>query len=296
MRLGILISALLHAGIIAWAVVSINATKPALEPKVQPIIVDIMKVSDLTRIKAGNEKAKPKAKPKAKSEPKKKTTKPAKASPKRVAARAPKAAEPDAQPKAKPKKAEPKEKVPALKKKPEPKKAKPKPKPKPKKKVTKPKRKRTPPSKNKSKFDADNIAALLNKIPDAPAKTKKRTKAKAAPKIESDFGQFDGAGPELTMSEFDFFMRQIGQCWNPPVGATGAQSLVPIIAFRLRRNGSLNGQPRAVNGQLSAFFLAAADAAIRAIVACAPYNLPKEKYKDWASNEITFDPKAMFGG
>lgn len=296
MRLGILISALLHAGIIAWAVVSINATKPALEPEVQPITVDIMKVSDLTRIKAGNEKAKPKAKPKAKSEPKKKTTKPAKASPKRVAARAPKAAEPDAQPKAKPKKAEPKKKVPALKKKPEPKKAKPKPKPKPKKKVTKPKRKRTPPSKNKSKFDADNIAALLNKIPDAPAKTKKRTKAKAAPKIESDFGQFDGAGPELTMSEFDFFMRQIGQCWNPPVGATGAQSLVPIIAFRLRRNGSLNGQPRAVNGQPSAFFLAAADAAIRAIVACAPYNLPKEKYKDWASNEITFDPKAMFGG
>lgn len=302
MRLGIVISLLLHAGIIAWAVSSINATNPADTLYDKPITVDIMNVSELTKVKAGSETAKkPKPKVDARTKPKPKKKEVARptveSKPKKVAAMPPPQVDPKVAPKSKPEKTEkPEEKSIAAipRRKPKPPRAKPKKK---KKKVAAKKRK-TPPTKTKKQFDADSIAALLNKIPDAkPAKRPEpKRMAEVATIKPPDYGQFDGTDNELSRSEFNFFMRQIGNCWNPPVGAASAQHLIPVLSFRLLPDGTLDGAPRVVNHQASPFFLAAADAAVRAVVACAPYSLPKEKYKDWASNEITFDPQSMFGG
>ena len=39
---------------------------------------------------------------------------------------------------------------------------------------------------------------------------------------------------------------------------------------------------------------AAADAARRAVMRCAPYNAPADKYEAWADVQFNFDPSQMF--
>ncbi len=202
---------------------------------------------------------------------------------------------------------------------------KPRPKPEPvkvaeaKPRETRPKKsqQRTPPTRSPADFDSTALAALINRLPDAePGRpsTARRSEPQSArvplEQIDSDWdadiapgqedlpplGQADGRDRELSQNEFDRFIRQIEQCWNPPIGAAGAGDLVPVIGFRLRRDGRIDGFPRVINGSSSPFFRAAADEAIRALKQCQPYDLPAEKYDDWADNEITFDPSVMLGG
>ena len=39
---------------------------------------------------------------------------------------------------------------------------------------------------------------------------------------------------------------------------------------------------------------AAADAARRAVIRCAPFNAPADKYEAWADVQFNFDPSQMF--
>lgn len=293
MRIGLIISSLLHAGLLAFALISFHNAKAFKPAEVKSIPLDIVDISELTKIKAGLKKAREddkKAddkKPVAKQiEPEKKKKKPA---PKRkVETAAPK-------PEVKP------EKVPA-KKKPEPKKKvaeKPKPKPKPKK-VSKPKPKPKPKPvkkakkvKKKPKFDEDKIAALLNKVPDAGRDTSKLPDLPGAKKAK---GNPEGRALTMSINEIDAFRRQVSQCWNPPVGGLGAEDLLVKVRLQLRKDGSLKDQPKVMNSGRSAFFRAAADSATRAIWQCQPYELPAKKYKLWQDMIINFDPRHMLQG
>ncbi|MEL7543214.1 MAG: hypothetical protein AAGJ70_05505 [Pseudomonadota bacterium] len=330
MKTGLFISLLLHAGILAWAVVSIEQTKPKAAPTPKPIVVDISNISDLTRAKKGETKKKPpkkaekkppvKAKPKPKAKPvpqktaalpppkseppqpnpikdllKKKPPKPKAEPPKPVVKKTP-----DQTIKPKPKKAE---KKPAPKPKPKPVKAKPKPKkkaeakpkPRPKKVVRKTRKKVA--KRKATDFDTESIAALLNKIPDAKAgpKPKKVTRKRKVAAVEAEQGAPTGANDKLTASEFDFFIRQIGNCFGIPAGAKDAEDFRPTVEFRMRRDGSVDGVPKVVNNVNSPFFQIAAEASVRAILECQPYSLPKDKYDEWKKAKITFDLKAMLG-
>ncbi len=300
MKFGLFISLILHGGILAWALMSIQATKPVIVPKPKPIVVDITTIDKLTQAKKGATKKKPKKKialkkPPVKARPKKKV----KPAPQKTAALPPRRTEP---PKPDPikdflKKPPPKKLKPARK--PAPKKTvtKKKPKPKPRKVVKKTRKKIT--AKTKKNFDTESIAALLNKIPDARPgpKPKKvvRKKAKRVP-VKADQGDRDGAARKLTISEFDFFIRQIGNCFAIPAGARDAEDFRPVVAFSLRKDGSVKGVPRVVNKVNSPFFRIAAESSVRAILECQPYAMPKNKYNDWKKNKITFDLKAMIGG
>lgn len=302
MKLGLLISLILHGGILAWALVSIQSTKPTIAPKPKPIVVDITTIDKITQAKKGATKKKPKKKVNLKKPPVKAKPKPkVKPAPVKTAALPPPKAEP---PKPDPikdilKKPPPVKKKPVLKKvvpkKPVVKK-KPKAKPKPKK-VTKKTRKKVK-AKTKTSFDTESIAALLNKIPDAKAgpKPKKVVRKKKVAKVEADQGAEDGAAKKITQSEFDFFIRQIGNCFAIPAGAKDAEAFRPVVAFSLRRDGSVDGIPRVVNNVNSPFFRIAAEASVRAVLECQPYAMPKDKYNDWKKNKITFDLKAMIGG
>lgn len=302
MKFGLFTSLILHGAILAWALITIQSTKPKEPPKRAPIVVDLMTISELTKLKQG---AKPKPKKKAekkppvKAKPPKKVEKP---KPQKTAALPPPKTEPPKPDpikdllKKKPEELKPAKKPapkkPVVKKKPKPK-VKPKPKPK---KVAKKKIKK---SKTKPEFDLDSIAAKLNKIPDAKpgSKPKKKVvkKVKAAP-VEADQGVPDGPDKKLTQNEFQFFLRQIGNCMTIPAGAKGAEDFRPILSFRLNRDGSVDGVPRVVNHENSPFFRVAAEASVRAVLECQPYTLSREKYNDWKKNKITFDLKAMIGG
>lgn len=294
MRLGLIISLGLHGALLAFALISLHNAKAFKPAEIKSIPLDIVDISELTKVKAGLKNVKEEKKVKAddkkpvakQEEPKKKLKKP------KPVRKVEKKAPPPA-PKPKP------EKKAEVKKPPEPKKKvaeKPKPKPKPKK-IAKPKPKpKAKPKKQAKKaktFDEDKIAALLNKVPDAGRDSSKLPDLPGAKKVK---GNPEGRALTMSINEIDAFRRQVSQCWNPPVGGLGAEDLLVKVRLKLRKDGSLLNQPTVMNRGNSPFFRAAADSATRAIWQCQPYHLPAAKYKLWRDMIINFDPQNMLAG
>ncbi len=145
------------------------------------------------------------------------------------------------------------------------------------------------PKSEDSKFNADEVAALLNKEEASGGGAKRSTEQAALG------GQRTTQGSKLTQSEMDALRGQIQRCWNIPAGALEADNLKVSVQFRLDRAGSLDGRPEIVSGGGSGGVeRAAAESARRAILQCAPYNLPTDKYDAWAEVIVHFDPSEMF--
>jgi hypothetical protein len=290
MRRGLIISSALHLLILFWAVAVFPSASSKTPPKPTLLPVDLISQAEFTKIKAGQRKAKDEqAQAKKKPEPAKKKAK----KPKPSKVKSVKAPKPlpkktvKAEPKPKPKKI-----VKKAKPKPKPKKVvkKAKPKPKPKKVAAKHK----PKHKKKKNFDPDKIAALLNKVPDAGAQSTAAAEPKKKPRPAK--GRSVGRDLAMTFNEIDALRARISQCWNPPVGGLGADAIKVKLRLRLRQDGVLSREPEVVNRAGSPYFRAAADAAVRAVMLCQPYELPAKKYAQWRDMILNFDPKEMFGG
>ena len=138
-----------------------------------------------------------------------------------------------------------------------------------------------------SQFDADKIAALLNKEKSAGGGAK-RSQQQAA------LGGERKTGAKLSMSELDALRGQVSQCWSPPAGVSEAGSLRVTIRMRLDPTGAIEGRPELVDGGgSSAMERAAGEAALRAVIRCSPYTLPAEKYDTWSEVLLNFDPSQM---
>ncbi len=91
---------------------------------------------------------------------------------------------------------------------------------------------------------------------------------------------------------------QVQRCWNIPVVKDDAEELYDLkvsVQFQLAPDGNLIGQPKVVKGGGdTGIEKAAAEAAMRAVIRCAPYKLPPEKYASWATIIVAFDPSEMF--
>lgn len=114
-------------------------------------------------------------------------------------------------------------------------------------------------------------------------------------------------GPKLTQSptvdrvttgELQSFVKQIQGCWSLLPGAANADALavnltITVNADRTVRDVTITDTARYSS---DAFFRAAADNAIRAIrhPDCTPLDLPVNKYDQWKSITINFDPRTMF--
>ncbi len=318
MRKAITISVLFHVALLTWALgYFANGDKPRPVTKA-PVPVDIMTPSQFTKVKAGKKTAK-----------KKKTATPAVKKKKKIAKKKPVVKKHKkitrAKPKPRPKpvkkvaKARPKPKpVPKPKK---PVRAKPHPKPKPVK-VAKAKAKRKPvrhktvkarpkphpkpvkrtASRPKSAFDPENIAALLNKLPEKSAPAPKRPLAPAPrhqrqARVEPpSYGRRNGRDATMSANEIEAFKAQISQCWRPPTGGLGSRDLNVKLRIRFKPDGTLEKPPELANYSGSPFFRPAAEAAQRAVWQCQPYRMPKEKYATWRDMILNFDPREMLGG
>jgi hypothetical protein len=91
-------------------------------------------------------------------------------------------------------------------------------------------------------------------------------------------------------------MRQaVSRCWNINAGLEGIEKMVVRVEVKMNRDGSLAEPPKVVNPNNSPLFRDAADSALRALVACAPYTMPPDKYEGgWAHMILNFDPQRMF--
>ncbi|KAA0971138.1 cell envelope integrity protein TolA [Aureimonas fodinaquatilis] len=137
-------------------------------------------------------------------------------------------------------------------------------------------------------FDADEIAALLNRDASAGGGARRSTET-------ANLGTTRQTGSKLSQSELDALRAQVSRCWSPPVGLADAGPLLITVTMQLDPTGQLMGMPQIVRGGGSSMVeRAAGDAAVRAVRRCAPYSLPADKYDNWANVTMNFDPSQMF--
>ncbi len=198
-------------------------------------------------------------------------------------------------PKPEPKPPEPKAELP----KPEPPKAEPKPEP-PKPKVVeapKPKVKPEPPKPDQKQLasDFDSLLKNLTRQKTAPTPDDAQPKAKQPAQQQASSQPVAPLGSQLTVSERDLLIHQIEQCWNVPAGAKDAQNLIIDVHIDVDREGTATNVDIIDKSRYAAdpFFRAAADSAVRAIrnPNCRPLKLPPDKYEQWKSITLSFNPK-----
>lgn len=144
-------------------------------------------------------------------------------------------------------------------------------------------------STRESDFNADVIAALLNR---------EDPRGGGALRSEREAGlggQTTTAGQELSQSEMDALRGQIQRCWQIVPGLSDGGEVRVQVSMRLDRSGAIDGQPdvRATGGSEQVRRVLAGGAR-RAVLRCAPYSLPTEKYETWAEVVVNFDPSKMF--
>jgi outer membrane biosynthesis protein TonB len=294
MRTAYTISGIGHAAVLLWSVWSF-AAKPLPAPPSEILPVDLVSVSELTQMTAGDKSA-PKVEPQ-----KPLVEKVAEANPvddptaKVVEKKEVKAArEPPPAPETKPAETKSEQKqadakpdpiVDALAKdevkKPEPKKADAKP--------PIPPKKPAPPV---HKFDPKQVAALLDK--------RDSTRLAAAGETLNNsvsLGVSSGHAAQISLSELDALRQRLAQLWSIPAGAKDPQELVVLVRIKLKPDGMLAAPPMVLTSGKTALFVAARDSAIRALFRGQPFDMLKpEHYEQWKDIEITFDPRDMIRG
>ena len=163
--------------------------------------------------------------------------------------------------------------------------------------------------KSQQKQKAEALNGVLQNLAEASLakedkKTKKATakqdKTALAQSVTSAIGkavkapQSKSIAP-LGLSELDRLRKHISDCWQPPIGAKGADQLKVDIQVKLEKDGTVRQAQIADRARYSSAVLyhAAANAARRAVLDCQPLPLPPEKYQLWKEFIFGFDPKFM---
>ncbi len=290
----------LHVAVLLWATLSYSG-RAVEAPPTEALPVEFISEKDFSQMTKGIKEAPKKEKPKTlvekKAEPKPVEQPKAKVEKKEVKAAVDKTPEPPPEPKVKP----PEEKKEA--------KAEPKPQPKidpiadklkqesAKKNLAKiapqlPPRRPPRPQHKDPKFDADKIAALLNK------REPTRTLATGNDLSQSAaLGTAMGHAAQLSQSELDALRARLMALWNPPVGIKDPEEFVIRIRIRLGRDGRLTAPPQVMTSGRGQLYDSARDSAVRAVFRGQPFDMLKpEHYAVWKDIEVTFDPRDMFRG
>lgn len=339
MRIGLVFSILMHGAILGWAFYSIQATEQLVVPDVPTIEAKLITPSEFTRLRQGDpdsEKMEAKAKDEPKKETsKKEAEKPKpKAAPPPPASEPPPPAEPKAAEKPpEPEKPKPYKPPEPEKPKPDPIAEKlaglPPPPASPsqeerkkleaeRKKIAEAQRKKREAKRRKEEarrnklaeakrkaaekkreFDADRIAALLDKTPEKRGAPRSNPREPTSP---TDYtgptaGERESRGDELTAREADLLKgrisAQIRGCWRLPGGGGGIETTVVTLRWQLKPDGSLSGLPQIVSPRNDTVFRIAAEAAKRAVICASPFTLPPETFKAWQTITWDFDPRHM---
>jgi colicin import membrane protein len=293
MKTGLTISAIAHAALLLWGLVSFTARPLEAAPK-DALPVDIISDREFSEITKGVRNA-PKERPPSPlvekiADPKLVEDSSAKVSEKKEIKEAKLAAEPPPplpRPEPKPAQAKPEKKEPpkldpiaeTLKKEEAKKRAEERAK-------AKAEKQKQP------KFDPNQIAALLDK---REAQRDAATGDTLVP--VPGLGTPKGSAPKLSQSEIDALRARLMQLWNVPAGVENPDELKVTVLIRIGRDRRLGAPPRVLTSGNSAMFMAARDNAVRAVFMSQPFDMLRPEHYDlWKEIEITFDPRYMNGG
>jgi outer membrane biosynthesis protein TonB len=293
----ILASVALHVLVLGWVMLSFS-TKALEMPPEDSVPVDVISDSQLAKVMAGTKTGK-------KENPKPLVEKVAEAKPVddavgKISEKPPVITEtaPKPQPKVEEKPVEKKPDPPkVVEKKEEPPKEEPKPvekkpepvKPDPIAEALKKEEKKPPPPKPvqaakppeqkrivERHFDQSQIAALLDKRdPTRQAATGQAMNSNAA------LGLAKGTAADNSATWGSMFQRQVERCWKKPYGGIESQRPEVAFAIRLKRDGTLEGNPVPEGVPATPFLKVYQESAYRAIIECQPYKLPEAMYEEW---------------
>ena len=110
-------------------------------------------------------------------------------------------------------------------------------------------------------------------------------------------GAPEGRDKQISASEVAMLKGRISPrlrgCWRLPSGGGGSDTPVVTLRWRLKPDGSLDGDPQVEQPRGDALFRIAAEAAVRAVRECSPFDLPPDKYSAWRTITWEFDPSQM---
>jgi colicin import membrane protein len=149
-----------------------------------------------------------------------------------------------------------------------------------------------PPQKQQPKFDADKIAALLDK-------RDPQRHAAAGETLSSTptLGTAMGNAAHLSQSEIDALRSRLMSLWNPPVGIQNPEEFIIRVRIRLDKEGKLSAPPIVLSSGSGPLYNSARDSAVRAVFQGQPFTMLKpDHYEIWKDIEVNFDPRDMFRG
>jgi hypothetical protein len=102
---------------------------------------------------------------------------------------------------------------------------------------------------------------------------------------------------ELRQEEITAFKAHLRKCWRLPPDVATASTTRVVMRVTLNPNGGLAGEPALVEASAAEDGPDVFQAALRAIVGCAPYAfLPRDRYKQWQVLDVGISPRDMAGG
>jgi hypothetical protein len=156
---------------------------------------------------------------------------------------------------------------------------------------------RKPPSKARETATAGQNAALVDRS---------KPKADAKPQDPQDFAKtIEEAIPKqaklsaIQAATLEQAIRaQIAPCWSPPIGGADVAEMTAVLKIRLNRDGTVAAPPEFVSqtgatAGNQAYARAFVETARRAVLRCAPLQLPADLYSYWREFELNFDPRLM---
>ncbi|MCG2839799.1 hypothetical protein L6Q21_02230 [Sandaracinobacter sp. RS1-74] len=146
-------------------------------------------------------------------------------------------------------------------------------------------------------FDAGAMASLIDKSkPDAPVKPKDTSQF--AKTIEQALPKQARLSPIQAATLEQAIRAQVAPCWNPPIGGADVAGMTAVLKIRLNKDGSVAAPPEFVSqtgatAGNQAYARAFVETARRAVLRCAPLELPDDLYSYWREFELNFDPRLM---
>jgi hypothetical protein len=97
------------------------------------------------------------------------------------------------------------------------------------------------------------------------------------------------SGSKLTSDEIAKFKARVSQCWVAPANVSGGPEFKALIRFALKPDGALGADPALVLAPASRSGPRLVESATQALKQCQPYDfLPADKYQDWRVLELSF--------
>ena len=143
------------------------------------------------------------------------------------------------------------------------------------------------------KFDADQVAALLDH-----REPQRQIASSDTLNSVASLGTPSGSAAHLSQSEIDAFRARLNAIWRPPPSTQDhPDQYLMTVHIRLGRDHRLIGRPEIQGGGAGPLFDATRESIMRALSQGQPYDmLSLTTYEVWKDMDIDFNPKDAFGG